>query len=304
MRIKRSLARLFFAAAVLAGCATGRPLVIADLDEIGWDHAAAFQCYLSSRLTLARLPDDTGPAVNFGREGDASIREAGGAVELSASLEGRILDYHKRDQYLYVAFEEGSAALPFARDKNGRFSLMSTIDQKGVEFVEYDGARYKPGYAGPAPHLNVVINRSRGDFQYQMQGTKTGAAAKLEDVVKLGAEKFTGGLPEGTSIAVVNVSAADRNSSAFILEELEFQLVESGKFRVVERKRLDEVRAERNFQVSAEVSDESAVSIGNQLGAEIVITGAVSGSGGDRRLTLKALKVETGEVVVIVREQF
>jgi hypothetical protein len=303
--MKKTLPAAFFVFAVLslAGCTTGRPLLIADLDEIGWDRAASFQCYLSSRLTLTRLPDDSASA-NFGKEGDAHIRETRWTIVLPASLEGRILNYHRRDQFLYVAFEEGDAALPFARDKDGSFSLMSTIDQGGVEFVEYEGARYKPSYTGAAPRLNVVINRSQDDLRRQMQGSRTGAAVETEDAVKRAGEKFIGGLPENAVLAVLNISSDGKDTAVIIMEELEFQLLESGRFKIVDRRSLDAIRAEQNFQMSGDVSDESAVSIGNMLGANIVITGALSGSAGARRLSLKALDVQSAELVVVVREQF
>jgi hypothetical protein len=308
VRNKTGVVFFVVAALSLAGCATGKPLLIADLDEIGWDRAASFQCYLSSNLTLTKLPGDSdaGP-VNFGREGAAHIRESRWTIVLPASLEGRILNYHKRDQFLYVAFEEGEAALPFALDKNGRFSLMSTIDQGGVEFVEYEGARYQPDYTGAAPHLNVVINRSQEDLRRQMQGSRTAAALETEDAVQRAAEKLIGGLPENVVLAVLNISADEKNTAVSvisIMEELEFRLLEPGRFKIVDRRSLDAVRAEQDFQISGAVSDESAVSIGNMLGANIVITGALSGSAGARRLSLKALDVQSAELIAVVREQF
>jgi hypothetical protein len=307
MKIFSSAAVFVLAFLGFAGCATGRPLLIADLDEIGWDRAASFQCYLSSRLTLTRLPGDSGAArTNFSSEGAASIRDARWTIVLPSSLEGRVVNYHRRDQYLYVAFEEGGAALPFARDRNGRFSLMATIDQHyqgGLEFVEYEGVRYKPDYTGAAPYLNVVINRSQDDLRRQMQGNRTGAAA-AEDAVKRAGEKLIEGLPEKAVIAVLNVSAGEKDTAAFIMEELEYRLLESGKFKIVDRKSLDTLRAEQNFQMSGAVSDESAVSIGNMLGANIVVTGALSGSAGARRLTLKALDIQSAEIVVSAREEY
>jgi hypothetical protein len=60
---------------------------------------------------------------------------------------------------------------------------------------------------------------------------------------------------------------------------------------------------EQRFQLSGEVSDQSAVSIGNLLGANIVITGNISGTGSTQRLTLKALDVRTGQIVSMAREQ-
>ncbi|MFP3089751.1 penicillin-binding protein activator LpoB [Treponema sp. TIM-1] len=288
----------------LMGCATGKPLLIADLDEIGWDRTDLFQCYLSTQLTLTKLSDDAGAAsVSFSRDGMALVRDTRLTIVLPASLEGRILNYNRRDQFLFVAFEEGSAVLPFARDQQGQFSLMTTVDQQELEFVAYEGVRYKASYTGPKPHLNVVINRTQGDLRRQMQGRQVQAASRMEEAIRRISEKFIGVLPENGIIAVLNVYAQEKDSALLITDELQFQLVESGKFRVVDRSSLELIRAEQNFQMSGAVSDESAVSIGNFLGANIVITGEVSGSGDTRRLTMKALDVKTGEIIANAREQ-
>ena len=303
--MKKIFPALVFAALSLAGCATGKPLVIGELDRIGWDKAGSFQCYLSSRLTLTRLSDDSEePQINFSREGAAYVQEVRGTVVLPASLEGRILDYHRRDQYLYVAFEEGDATLPFARDSKGRFSLMSTIDQEGVSFVEYEGVRYKPSYIGEAPHLLVVIERGQADLRRQMQGSRTNALTAVEDAVKRAGEKLVGSLQENARLAVLNISADDETLAAKIMDDLELQLVESGKFTVVERKYLDTLRAEQNFQLSGEVSDVSAVSLGSMSGANIVITGALSGTTGARRLNLTPLDVQSAAIILSLREDF
>lgn len=295
---------VFFVAVVFGSCATGQPLLLSDLDEVGWENAAAFQCYLSSDLTLEKLPGDSA-AVSFDRYGAAGIRDSRGSVKLPASLAGRILDYHKRDQYLKVAFEDGDAALIFAIDRNSRFSLMTTVDvkyQNGVEFVEYDGVRYRPVYHGRTPWLNVIINRTESDLRRQMRGSQTQAASGVEEAARRAGEKFINGLPENLTIAVTGVSG-DTETAAFITEELQHQLVQAKKFKVVDRKSLDAAYSERDFQhYSGDVSDDSMVSIGKMLGADIVIIGDISGSGGNRRLNLKALDVQTGELVVTARE--
>jgi hypothetical protein len=220
---------------------------------------------------------------------------------LPTSLEGRILDYHKRDLFLYVAFEEGVSTLPFARDKDGQFSLMTTLDQNDVEFVEYEGSRYK---LNTKPHLNVVINRSQEDLRRQMQGQRVSAQQKSSETLNQISEKLIAALPQNSILAVLNISADDKNTAVFVRDEIEFSLVESGKFRIVDRKSLDAVQDERSFQMSGEVSDESAVSLGNMLGANIVISGNLSGAESSRRLTIKALDVETAEILSTAREAF
>jgi TolB-like protein len=278
--------------------------MLADLDDVGWDNTAFFQCYLSSALKLEKLPDDSTVAISFNEEGAAQIREPRWTIDLPASLEGRILNSHKRDQYLDVAFEDGDATLRFAKDRKGRFSLEITVDSKyqnGVEFVEYEGVRYKPKYIVP-PYLSVVINRSQSELRRQMQGSQAQAVSSREEAVRRSSQKIIGALPEGAVIAVLNVASGDAETAVFIVEELEYRLVEANKFKIVDRKSLDAVRSEQNFQASGEVGDESAVSIGNMLGATIVVTGDLSGSGSSRRLNLKALDVQTGEIMVTARE--
>jgi TolB-like protein len=298
---------VFCFASFLTGCATtsARPLSPADLDRIGWEKTAFFQCYLSSPLTLTKLPDGSLPAaVDFDAAGAVRIVETRGTIVLPSSLKGSIIRSNKRDLYLYVAFEEGDATLPFARDENGQFSLMPTIDsrdQRGVEFVEYEGVRYK---MSAKPHLNVVINETQADLRRQMGGSQVRAASKMDEVVERISAKFIDELPERSIIAVLNISSGDKASAVFIMDELDLRLSDSKRFKIVDRKSLDAVRRERQFQASGDVSDESARSIGNMLGANIVITGNISGTGTSRRLTLKALDVQTAEIISTAREAF
>jgi TolB-like protein len=304
-------------AVALTGCATAsasvspdpvpdaRPLTLTDLDRIGWEQTASFQCYLSSPLTLTKLPDNSLPAeVNFDAAGSVRILETRGTIVLPSSLAGRIIRSNKRDLYLYVAFEEGDAALPFARDKNDQFSLMPTIDsryQNGVEFVEYEGVRYS---ISAKPHLNVVINETQADLRRQMGGSEVRAVSKMDEVVERISAKFIVELPASAVIAVLNISSSDKAAALFIIDELEFHLSESKRFKIVDRNSLDAIRVEQQFQASGDVSDESAHSIGNMLGANIVITGNISGTGTSRRVTLKALDVETAEIISTAREAF
>ncbi|MDR0718940.1 MAG: CsgG/HfaB family protein [Treponema sp.] len=107
-----------------------------------------------------------------------------------------------------------------------------------------------------------------------------------------------------TTIAVVSVASRDTESADFVVDELAYIIVSSGNFKVVDRKSLDAIRSEQNFQTSGDVDDDSAVSIGKLLGANIVITGSISGAGSTRRLRLKALDVMTAEIVAMASEAY
>jgi hypothetical protein len=104
-------------------------------------------------------------------------------------------------------------------------------------------------------------------------------------------------------VAVINVASGDRSMTEYVIGEVEYILVNSG-CRIVDRRRLDTVMAEQRFQTTGDVDDRSAVSIGRLLGAGIVVTGSVSGTGTTRRLRLTAINVQTGEVVAMASERF
>jgi len=115
---------------------------------------------------------------------------------------------------------------------------------------------------------------------------------------------FIDELRPGSTVAVINISSNNPDLAAFAIDELEYRLVMAKKFTIVDRKTLDTIRSEQKFQISGEVSDQSAVSIGYLLGANIVITGSITGTGSAQRLTLKALDVKTAQIITMSREQF
>jgi hypothetical protein len=65
---------------------------------------------------------------------------------------------------------------------------------------------------------------------------------------------------------------------------------------VVDRRNLDTLKQELNFQYSGEVSDETAVSIGRRLGAQCIISGYVEPFGDSYRLLIRAIDVQTAQI--------
>jgi hypothetical protein len=104
-------------------------------------------------------------------------------------------------------------------------------------------------------------------------------------------------------IAIVYVTARDAEVSEFIAGELEFIMVNKG-FTLIDRSQLDRIRQEQALQFSGEVNDEQAVSIGKIAGADVIVTGAVTGTGDLRRLRLRALSTETGQVLAVASERY
>jgi len=95
-----------------------------------------------------------------------------------------------------------------------------------------------------------------------------------------------------TPIAVVHIQSPSHEISDFLLDEIQHVLVNK-RYTVVEREKLDVARTERDFQYTSEVDDNTAVALGKIVGAGVVVTGGVSGSGSLRRLGLKVIDVQT-----------
>ena len=103
-------------------------------------------------------------------------------------------------------------------------------------------------------------------------------------------------LQAGASVAIISINALDFYEGEYALEELTVLLVRTPKFRVVDRRNLDVIRAEQQFQLSGEVDDETAVSIGHLIGAAFVITGGISPWESAKHLRLRVLDVQTGQI--------
>ncbi|MDR1786216.1 MAG: penicillin-binding protein activator LpoB [Spirochaetaceae bacterium] len=138
-----------------------------------------------------------------------------------------------------------------------------------------------------------------GGHQTQAVGTAVPASSgsmTLDEAIALAAERMEARLPRDTEVALINVSSPTAAFSEYVLTGLEAVLVNNGKLVVVDRANLDKIRAEQGFQASGEVSDESAKSIGQMLGAGAIVTGTLTNIGSSYRLTLKAINVEKATV--------
>jgi curli biogenesis system outer membrane secretion channel CsgG len=127
------------------------------------------------------------------------------------------------------------------------------------------------------------------------------SAGTLPKALEKSSVILSGGLEPGASVAVVSVTADESFWGEYVSEELTLLLVRMQKFRVVDRQNMDVIRAEQQFQISGEVDDDTAVSIGRLIGAAFVITGAISPEPPLRgmavkRLRLRVLDVQTGQI--------
>jgi hypothetical protein len=127
-------------------------------------------------------------------------------------------------------------------------------------------------------------------------------SVRVEDALERAAKQIMTAIQPNSRIAIVYVTSNDANTVEFISRELEYIMVNEG-FTIIDRTQLDELRLEQNFQMSGEVDDETAVSIGKIVGANIIITGDITGSDSTRRLRLRVLNTQTAQVMAVASER-
>jgi hypothetical protein len=109
------------------------------------------------------------------------------------------------------------------------------------------------------------------------------------------AERIGEKVSRGDVVAVVEFRAATDRFSDRVIDDLI-----DGLFvvhvRVVDRQNLEAVRAEQEYQYSGYVNEESAVSLGRELGATAIILGSGENMADYYRLSFRMVSVETGEI--------
>ena len=129
--------------------------------------------------------------------------------------------------------------------------------------------------------------------------SKTGGLS-LQDAIEQSAEKIAGELPRGSRVAIVAFKSVNDNLSDYIMEELTGALFDRG-IEVADRQNLAYVYQELNFQMSGDVSDETAKSIGKFLAADMVITGDLTDLDSLYRYRTSAINVETAVRASVTR---
>jgi len=125
----------------------------------------------------------------------------------------------------------------------------------------------------------------------------TQSAVNIDTALKQGVTYLNGRLQKGSKIIVLNFTSDWPKLTDYIIEELIGYIVNDGTLTVVDRANLETVRKELNFQLSGDVDDETAQSIGKILGAQTIISGGITAIGNAYRLRIRAISVQTAQVL-------
>ncbi|MDR1420189.1 MAG: CsgG/HfaB family protein [Treponema sp.] len=123
-----------------------------------------------------------------------------------------------------------------------------------------------------------------------------GGSDDLDAAIRETSDYLNGRLPPGNKLVFLNFQSASPPLSEYIIDGLIEHTVNDRVFAVVDRANLALIQQEMNFQLSGEVSDESAQAIGQKLGAQIIVSGAIAPLGNAWRLRVRAIGVETAEI--------
>jgi len=137
-------------------------------------------------------------------------------------------------------------------------------------------------------------------FLHSCATTGSGTGLSLYDAIGQTGEKIADELPKGSRVAIVAFESVNDNLSDYIMEELTGELFDRG-IEVADRQNLEYVYKELNLQMSGDVSDESAKSIGKFLAADMVITGQLIDLDGTYRYRTSAINVETAVRASVTR---
>jgi len=127
----------------------------------------------------------------------------------------------------------------------------------------------------------------------QLDSERSGLAEKA---VKSTVDTINSKLPSGAIIIIMKQNSTDLNILNDLIDQITTAVVQAKKLKVVDRANQALINAEQQFQLSGNVSDNTIVSIGKQLGAKYIVLFWISGVSSSRRLNLRVLNVETGQI--------
>jgi len=207
----------------------------------------------------------------------------------------------------------GSVQVTFTMSSGGETGVTEAVKQQAyIKLKEKAGEKYQGNI--DIRNITVAQTKASGALAFGLIGAlvskpefnATGdvviftnaasTAQAVEGALEKAATQALKNVPQKSTIAIVYITALDKSTTEYIAGELEFIWVNQGYF-LTDRSQLDKLRQEQNFQMSGEIDDATAVSIGKFAGANIIVTGRVDGEGNLRRLRLRVLNVQTAQVV-------
>jgi hypothetical protein len=168
----------------------------------------------------------------------------------------------------------------------------------GEAIKEYDQIAAAYGSAAARANANILRQSIESDVaaRAQMEQLDSDRSGLTERAVRNAVDALNSKLPSGTVIMLMKTSSTELNMLNDVADQITTAIVQAGRIKVVDRLNQDLINAEQLFQLSGNVDDNSAISIGHQLGARYAVLCWISGVSSSRKLNLRVLDIETAQI--------
>jgi TolB-like protein len=259
------------------------------------DAGFVFREAFPSRTELSLVMRNFGPPIKLGSEQAPLPFELGGGLkwkytpDLNILLEGRLPCDHA--PYLAVA---GEWFLPYS----GRSGLFL---RSGLNFKNYEDHGFMGAFAGG---FGLKLGGASIDYAFAPYG-ELGAAHRMTAGLAWGGGPdargaVRPGLPEKAQLAVASFSgeAGVTETEATVVRNLiEAELGKAGRFRLVERGRLDFILEEKKLSYAGLSEEKTAAELARVSGAELAVFGSVSRDGSGYLITARLVDASSAVIL-------
>jgi TolB-like protein len=123
----------------------------------------------------------------------------------------------------------------------------------------------------------------------------------LDQAIKNASEEIDARFETGVKVALLNFNSTSDQFSAYVLDELTANLVNSRHLTIIDRNEIDLIRRELDFQMSGDVDDNSIQALGRMLGAQSIVSGSLTNIGDEYRIMIRVLNVQSATIEVQYR---
>ena len=203
-----------------------------------------------------------------------------------------LLDINKNNEVDEQEIQKIKSVVFYPRkvDHGSPLDIKSDIDENGFLDVLEIGLLAGRAAGTPVTHFDdrIDLYRQRANFKQN--------ESKSEKIFLNNKEKV-----ENKRLAVLDVeiglSSLSKEITNIITIFMENAFVNIGSVSLVERRNLDKLYDELNFQLSGMVNENTAVEIGQMSGADVIALGEINELEGRYFLNIKLIAVETAEII-------
>jgi hypothetical protein len=214
-----------------------------------------------------------------------------------------------RDGIGVYVWREGSLFIGNWIEHNRRGQGAEIVNNGTVNFGNWDnntvsnrsGTTVSPRVIQLPPVIATATNQQRnvsGNTGNTRQGN-----TELQRAIHTVTNVIMRNMDKNMSYAITNVASTNEHYAEYVFGVLESVLVRNN-YNLKNRHQIDEVLKEQGRQMSDDFDQNTAVRIGRFAGAQMIITGNITVSGGFRTVRFRVIDVESNRVIASDQQEF